>query len=72
MLLKKEANTNTSSTEFNQPFAEMKKDGTYDAIMAKWLGDSDKAADQSSVVASSSLKLSGDTSVKTAPVKSNL
>ena len=57
--------------EFNQAFAEMKKDGTYDAIMAKWLGDSDKAADQSSVVASSSLKLSGDASAKATPVKSS-
>ena len=49
----------------------MKKDGTYDAIMAKWLGDSDEAADQSSVVASSSLKLSGDASAKATPVKSS-
>ena len=57
--------------EFNQAFAEMKKDGTYDAIMAKWLGDSDEAADQSSVVASSSLKLSGDASAKATPVKSS-
>ena len=57
--------------EFNQAFAEMKKDGTYDAIMAKWLGDSDRAADQSSVVASSSLKLSGDASAKATPVKSS-
>ena len=36
--LKKVANTNTLSTEFNEAFDAMKR-WYYDAIMAKWLGD---------------------------------
>ncbi|SFQ62643.1 ABC transporter substrate-binding protein/permease [Streptococcus equinus] len=56
--------------EFNEAFDAMKEDGTYDAIMAKWLGDSKDSADKSTVVTSDSLKLSGDTSAKATPVKS--
>lgn len=56
--------------EFNEAFNAMKEDGTYDAIMAKWLGDSEDSADKSTVVTSDSLKLSGDASAKATPVKS--
>lgn len=56
--------------EFNETFDAMKEDGTYDAIMAKWLGDSEDSADKSTVVTSDSLKLSGDASAKATPVKS--
>ncbi|SDQ22042.1 ABC transporter substrate-binding protein/permease [Streptococcus equinus] len=56
--------------EFNEAFNAMKEDGTYDAIMAKWLGDSENSADKSTVVTSDSLKLSGDASAKATPVKS--
>ncbi|VEE22943.1 glutamine ABC transporter glutamine-binding protein/permease [Streptococcus equinus] len=56
--------------EFNEAFDAMKEDGTYDAIMAKWLGDSEDSADKSTVVTSDSLKLSGDQSAKATPVKS--
>ncbi|MCR5493647.1 MAG: ABC transporter substrate-binding protein/permease [Streptococcus sp.] len=55
--------------EFNEAFDAMKEDGTYDAIMAKWLGDSKDSADKSTVVTSDSLKLSGDASAKATPVK---
>ncbi len=41
----------------------MKEDGTYDKIMAKWLGSSEKP--------SASLTLTGDASAKATPVKSN-
>ncbi|SFF78910.1 ABC transporter substrate-binding protein/permease [Streptococcus equinus] len=56
--------------EFNEAFDAMKEDGTYDAIMAKWLGDSEDSSDKSTVVTSDSLKLSGDASAKATPVKS--
>lgn len=56
--------------EFNEAFEAMKEDGTYDAIMAKWLGDSEDSADKSTVVTSDNLKLSGDASAKATPVKS--
>lgn len=56
--------------EFNEAFNAMKEDGTYDAIMAKWLGDSEDSADKSTVVTSDSLKLTGDASAKATPVKS--
>lgn len=56
--------------EFNEAFDAMKEDGTYDAIMEKWLGDSEDSADKSTVVTSDSLKLSGDPSAKATPVKS--
>ena len=56
--------------EFNEAFDAMKEDGTYDAIMVKWLGDSKDSADKSTVVTSDSLKLSGDPSAKATPVKS--
>ena len=39
--------------DFNKALAEMKKDGTYDAIMAKWLGD-EKADDTKKSTASAS------------------
>lgn len=56
--------------EFNEAFEAMKEDGTYDAIMAKWLGDSKDSADKSTVVTSDNLKLTGDASAKATPVKS--
>lgn len=56
--------------EFNEAFNAMKKDGTYDAIMAKWLGDSEDSAEKSTVVTSDNLKLTGDASAKAIPVKS--
>lgn len=56
--------------EFNEAFNAMKEDGTYDAIMAKWLGDSEDSADKSTVVTSDNLKLTGDASAKATPVKS--
>ncbi|WP_423831609.1 ABC transporter substrate-binding protein/permease [Streptococcus equinus] len=56
--------------EFNEAFDAMKEDGTYDAIMAKWLGDSEDSADKSTVVTSDNLKLTGDASAKATPVKS--
>ncbi len=49
--------------EFNKALAAMKEDGTYDKIMAKWLGSSEKP--------SASLTLTGDASAKATPVKSN-
>lgn len=45
--------------EFNQAFAEMKADGTYDSIMAKWLGED-----------TSQLASTGDANAKATPVKS--
>lgn len=58
--------------DFNKALDEMKKDGTYDAIMAKWLGD-EKADDtkKSTASASSSLTLTGDAKAKASPVKAN-
>lgn len=44
--------------DFNKALADMKKDGTYDAIMAKWLGTD-----------SSKLSSTGDASAKATPVK---
>ncbi|AND79130.1 ABC transporter substrate-binding protein/permease [Streptococcus pantholopis] len=46
--------------EFNQAFASMKEDGTYDEIMAKWLGTEN-----------SNLASTGDASSKATPVKSS-
>ena len=58
--------------DFNKALAEMKKDGTYDSIMAKWLGEEeDSSQADASVVASSSLTLTGDAKAKATPVKSN-
>lgn len=58
--------------DFNKALAEMKEDGTYDSIMAKWLGEEDTSSDSSSSdVASSSLTLTGDAKAKATPVKSN-
>ena len=52
--------------EFNEALKAMKKDGTYDKIMKKWLGDSSKS---SSSKPSSDLKLTGDANAKATPVK---
>lgn len=58
--------------DFNKALAEMKKDGTYDSIMAKWLGEEeDSSQADASVVASSSLTLTGDAKAKATPIKSN-
>ena len=58
--------------DFNKALAEMKEDGTYDSIMAKWLGEEDTSSDSSSsTVASSSLTLTGDATSKATPIKSN-
>ncbi|AXQ78931.1 ABC transporter permease subunit [Streptococcus chenjunshii] len=46
--------------EFNQALADMKKDGTYDDIMAKWLGTEN-----------SSLTSTGDAAAKATPVKNS-
>lgn len=60
--------------DFNQALSAMKKDGTYDQIMQKWLGASDTASSASASTktsaASSSLTLTGDASAKATPVKS--
>lgn len=56
--------------EFNQALADMKKDGTYDKIMKKWLGDSKSSASSSlSTSASKNLSLTGDASAKATPTK---
>ena len=47
--------------DFNEALKEMKKDGTYDKIMNKWLGDSEKS---SSSKPSADLKLTGDANAK--------
>ena len=58
--------------DFNKALADMKEDGTYDSIMAKWLGEEDTSSDSSSsAVASSSLTLTGDATSKATPIKSN-
>ena len=52
--------------DFNEALKEMKKDGTYDKIMNKWLGDSEKS---SSSKPSADLKLTGDANAKATPAK---
>ncbi|MGT2906556.1 ABC transporter substrate-binding protein/permease [Streptococcus dentiloxodontae] len=52
--------------DFNKALAEMKKDGTYDKIMNKWLG---KSASANSSTPSASLNLTGDANAKATPVK---
>ncbi|MFC3931944.1 ABC transporter substrate-binding protein/permease [Streptococcus dentapri] len=52
--------------DFNKALADMKKDGTYDKIMKKWLGDT---VNENSKNPSSSLKLTGDAKAKASPVK---
>lgn len=52
--------------DFNKALAAMKKDGTYDKIMKKWLGDS---VNENSKTPSASLHLTGDASKKATPVK---
>lgn len=58
--------------DFNKALAEMKKDGSYDAIMSKWLGDEKSDAAQTpNALASSSLTLSGNAKAKATAVKAN-
>lgn len=52
--------------EFNAALADMKKDGTYDKIMKKWLGDT---VNENSKKPSARLNLTGDADAKATPVK---
>lgn len=70
--VKKESAHEYLVEDFNKALAAMKEDGTYDAIMAKWLGESESdSKNHSSLVASSSLTLTGDATAKATPIKSN-
>ena len=51
--------------EFNEALKAMKKDGTYDKIMKKWLGNSSKSSSKPSA----DLKLTGDANAKATPAK---
>ncbi|MEG3268537.1 ABC transporter substrate-binding protein/permease [Streptococcus suis] len=55
--------------DFNKALAEMKKDGTYETIMNKWLGASTTSAESTDY--SSRLSLTGNASAKATPVKSS-
>lgn len=55
--------------DFNKALAEMKKDGTYETIMNKWLGSSTASAESTDY--SSRLSLTGNASAKATPVKSS-
>ncbi|HEM6058706.1 TPA: ABC transporter substrate-binding protein/permease [Streptococcus suis] len=55
--------------DFNKALAEMKKDGTYETIMNKWLGTSTTSAESTDY--SSRLSLTGNASAKATPVKSS-
>ncbi|MHC3755657.1 ABC transporter substrate-binding protein/permease [Streptococcus suis] len=55
--------------DFNKALAEMKKDGTYETIMNKWLGASTTSAESTDY--SSRLSLTGNASTKATPVKSS-
>ncbi|HEL2384186.1 TPA: ABC transporter substrate-binding protein/permease [Streptococcus suis] len=55
--------------DFNKALAAMKKDGTYDQIMAKWLGSSTASADTTDY--SSRLSLTGSATAKATPVKAS-
>lgn len=48
--------------DFNTALADMKADGTYQAIMAKWLGTDDKATTS---------QATGDPTAKATPVKAS-
>ncbi len=54
--------------DFNKALAEMKEDGTYEAIMNKWFGSSDSSE---STDYSSRLNLTGSVTAKATPVKSS-
>ncbi|HFR3505051.1 TPA: ABC transporter substrate-binding protein/permease [Streptococcus suis] len=55
--------------DFNKALAEMKKDGTYETIMNKWLGASTTSAESTDY--SSRLSLTGNASAKATPVKAS-
>ncbi|MFM0898745.1 ABC transporter substrate-binding protein/permease [Streptococcus suis] len=55
--------------DFNKALAEMKKDGTYETIMNKWLGSSTTSTESADY--SSRLSLTGNASAKATPVKSS-
>ncbi|HFI0357804.1 TPA: ABC transporter substrate-binding protein/permease [Streptococcus suis] len=55
--------------DFNKALAEMKKDGTYETIMNKWLGASTTSTESADY--SSRLSLTGNASTKATPVKSS-
>ncbi|WP_099832944.1 ABC transporter substrate-binding protein/permease [Streptococcus suis] len=55
--------------DFNKALAEMKKDGTYETIMNKWLGSSTASAETTDY--SSRLSLTGSATAKATPVKSS-
>ncbi|HEM3704030.1 TPA: ABC transporter substrate-binding protein/permease [Streptococcus suis] len=55
--------------DFNKALAEMKKDGTYETIMNKWLGASTTSTESADY--SSRLSLTGNASAKATPVKSS-
>ncbi|CYU15158.1 ABC transporter permease subunit [Streptococcus suis] len=55
--------------DFDKALAEMKKDGTYETIMNKWLGTSTTSAESTDY--SSRLSLTGNASAKATPVKSS-
>lgn len=55
--------------DFNKALAAMKEDGTYDQIMAKWLGSS--TASSESTDYSSRLSLTGSATAKATPVKAS-
>ncbi|TCD46253.1 ABC transporter permease subunit [Streptococcus sp. X16XC17] len=56
--------------DFNKALAEMKKDGTYQEIMSKWLGDSTTSS-ESKKDYGSRLSLTGDASKKAEVVKAS-
>lgn len=55
--------------DFNKALAEMKEDGTYEAIMNKWFGSSTTSTDSTDYA--SRLSLTGSTTSKATPVKSS-
>ncbi|HFI0163986.1 TPA: ABC transporter substrate-binding protein/permease [Streptococcus suis] len=55
--------------DFNKALAAMKEDGTYDQIMAKWLGSSTASAESTDY--SSRLSLTGSATAKATPVKAS-
>ncbi|HEL9598840.1 TPA: ABC transporter substrate-binding protein/permease [Streptococcus suis] len=55
--------------DFNTALAEMKEDGTYDAIMTKWLGSSTASTETTDYA--SRLSLTGNATAKATPVKAS-
>ncbi|MGT2711744.1 ABC transporter substrate-binding protein/permease [Streptococcus oriscaviae] len=55
--------------DFNKALAEMKEDGTYDAIIKKWLGSSSSSSAETDY--SSRLSLTGSATAKATPIKSS-